>query len=187
MRTFLPEKHLLSYLEAIMRVYNRLGRRDNKYKARIKILVADDSDAFRRQIEEEWAKSDKNRLDAPIEEVLRIRRHFAPPKFEKVSAISAVLDAARADAQFDRWVTTNVLDHRQPGYAIVNVSLKPIGLPPGDISADQMDAVAGLAERYSFDEARATHEQNLCLPHVKRTISSPSGGRSGAPASRPPI
>ncbi|MFZ5618871.1 MAG: nitrite/sulfite reductase [Pseudomonadota bacterium] len=169
LRAFLPEKHLISYLEAIMRVYNRLGRRDNKYKARIKILVGEDFEAFRCQVEAEWAKSDKDRLDFPLEEILRIRRHFASPKFEKLSAVSSALDAARErDADFDRWVATNVVAHRQPGYAIANISLKPIGRPPGDISADQLDAIADLADRFSFDEARATHEQNLTLPHVKK-------------------
>jgi sulfite reductase (NADPH) hemoprotein beta-component len=168
-REFLPEAHLLSYLEAVMRVYNRFGRRDNKYKARIKILVAVDPEEFRRQVEEEWAKSDKDRLDATIEEVLRIRRHFAPPRFERTSSAAPSLAAERADnAAFNRWVSTNVVEHRQQGYAIANISLKPIGLAPGDISADQMDAVADIAERYSFDEVRATHEQNLCLPHVKK-------------------
>ncbi len=169
-RAFLPEKHLTSYLEAIMRVYNRLGRRDNIYKARIKILVAADGiDEFRRQVEEEWATSDKERLDVPIDEILRIRRHFAPPKFERLPEQSALLDAARKENEaFNRWVETNVLVHRQPGYAIANISLKAIGEAPGDISAAQLDIVADLAERYSFDEARATHEQNLCLPHVKK-------------------
>ncbi len=168
-REFLPEAHLLSYLEAVMRVYNRFGRRDNKYKARIKILVAVDPEEFRRQVEEEWAKSDKDRLDATIEEVLRIRRHFAPPRFERASSAAPTLAAERADnAAFDRWVSTNVVEHRQQGYAIANISLKPIGLAPGDITADQMEAVADIAERYSFDEVRATHEQNLCLPHVRK-------------------
>ncbi len=168
-RAFLPEIHLISYLEAIMRVYNRLGRRDNKYKARIKILVADDVEAFRRAVEEEWEKSDRPRLDFPLEEIMRVRRHFAPPRFEKLTEESASLDRARRDnADFDRWVATNVASHRQPGYAIANISLKPIGKPPGDITADQLEAVANIAERYSFDEARATHEQNLCLPHVRK-------------------
>ena len=168
-RAFLPEKRLISYLEAILRVYNRLGRRDNKYKARIKILVADDTDEFRRMVETEWEKSDRDRLDFPFEEIQRIRRHFAPPRFERLAETSASLDAARAaHSAFDRWVNTSAAAHRQPGYAIANISLKPIGKPPGDISADQMVAVADLAERYSFDEVRATHEQNLCLPHVKK-------------------
>ncbi|NWG91678.1 MAG: nitrite/sulfite reductase [Parvularculaceae bacterium] len=168
-REFLPERHLLSYLEAVMRIYNRLGRRDNKYKARVKILVAEDAAEFRRMVEDEWARSDKDSLDAPLDEIRRIRRHFTPPKFDRLAAESEAFDAARAARpEFDRWVKTNVLPHRQRGYAIVLISLKPIGKPPGDISARQMDAVADLAERYSFDEIRATHEQNLCLPHVRK-------------------
>ncbi len=168
-RAFLPERHLLSYLEAILRVYNRHGRRDNKYKARIKILVALDVEDFRRQVEEEWAKSDIDRLDAPLEELLRIRRHFASPKFEKLNFVSERLETARREnVDFNRWVSLNVAPHRQQGYAIANISLKPIGKPPGDISADQMDTVADLADRFSFDEVRATHEQNLCLPHVRK-------------------
>ena len=168
-RAFLPEKHLLSYLEAIMRVYNRHGRRDNKYKARIKILVAVSVEDFKNQVESEWLKSDRGRLDAPLDELLRIRRHFAPPKFEKLPEESSAFAVARRnDAPFELWASVNVKRHRQPGYAIVNVSLKPIGKPPGDISAAQMEAVADLAERYSFDEVRATHEQNLCFPHVRK-------------------
>jgi sulfite reductase (NADPH) hemoprotein beta-component len=169
-RDFLPERHLISYLEAILRVYNARGRRDNKYKARIKILVASDTiEKFRREVEEEWEASDKEFLDWPAAELIRIRRHFAPPAFERLPDESASLDAARAaDGQFDRWVRQNVAAHREPGYAIAQISLKPIGRPPGDISADQLDVVADLAERYSFDEARAAHEQNLLLPHVRK-------------------
>jgi sulfite reductase (NADPH) hemoprotein beta-component len=169
-RAFLPERHLISYLEAILRVYNARGRRDNRYKARIKILVASDTiDEFRAQVEAEWEASDKARIDWPAEELLRIRRHFAPPAFERLPAESPRLAEARAaNAAFDKWVMRNVAAHREPGYAIAQISLKPIGKPPGDISADQLDAVAALAERYSFDEARATHEQNLLLPHVKK-------------------
>ncbi|MFN3958387.1 MAG: nitrite/sulfite reductase [Parvularculaceae bacterium] len=169
-REFLPERHLISYLEAIMRVYNARGRRDNKYKARIKILVASDAiDSFRREVEEEWEASGKEGLDWPAEEVIRIRTHFTPPAFERLPGRSAALEAARAsDPAFDRWVRQNVAAHRAPGYAIAQISLKPIGRPPGDITADQLGAVADLAERYSFDEARATHEQNLLLPHVKQ-------------------
>ncbi len=169
-RAFLPEHNLISYLEAVLRVYNRRGRRDNKYKARIKILVAaDTAEEFRRQVEEEWEASDKALLDWPLEELLRIRRHFTPPAFERLPADSARLDEAiRDNPGFGRWVRQNVAPHREQGYAIAQISLKPIGRPPGDISAAQMDAVAALAERYSFDEARATHEQNLVLPHVKK-------------------
>jgi sulfite reductase (NADPH) hemoprotein beta-component len=169
-RDFLPERHLLSYLEAVMRVYNTQGRRDNKYKARIKILIASESaEGFRQAVEAEWEKSDRAGVDLPAEEVARIRHHFAPPHFEKLPQDSRALDAARASSKgFDRWVLTNVLPHRIAGYAIANISLKSIGAAPGDISADQMDVVADLAERFSFDEARATHEQNLCLPHVRK-------------------
>ncbi|MDZ7629604.1 MAG: nitrite/sulfite reductase [Parvularculaceae bacterium] len=169
-RAFLPERHLISYLEAILRVYNRRGRRDNKYKARIKILVAADTiEEFRRQVDEEWEASDKGRLDWPPGEILRIRRHFAPPAFDNAPQESGALDAARAEnARFDNWVRVNAAPHRERGYAIAQISLKPIGRPPGDISADQLDVVADLAERYSFDEARATHEQNLVLPHVRK-------------------
>mgnify|MGYP002784943568 CR=1 FL=1 len=169
-RAFLPERHLISYLEAILRVYNARGRRDNKYKARIKILVASDTiDEFRAQVEAEWEASDKARIDWPAEELLRIRRHFAAPAFERLPAESPRLAEARAaNAAFDQWVRQNVAAHREPGYAIAQISLKPIGKSPGDITADQLDAVAALAERYSFDEARATHEQNLLLPHVKK-------------------
>ncbi len=168
-RDFLPKEELLSYLEAILRVYNRLGRRDNKYKARIKILVNDMKPAdFAGLVEEEWAQIDKDKIDLPQEEIQRIRQYFAPPAFEETAAESVSLNAARVqNASFDAWVRRNVVEHRQPGYAIVNISLKPIGKPPGDITADQLEAVADLAEKYSFDEARATHEQNLCLPHVK--------------------
>ncbi len=169
-REFLPERHLISYLEAILRVYNARGRRDNKYKARIKILVASDTiGEFRAQVEAEWEASDKPRIDWPAEELLRIRRHFAPPAFERLPAESARLGEARAaDSSFDKWVRRNIAAHREPGYAIAQISLKPIGRPPGDIAADQLDVVAALAERYSFDEARATHEQNLLLPHVRK-------------------
>lgn len=169
-RAFLPERHLISYLEAVLRVYNRRGRRDNKYKARIKILVAaDTADDFRRQVEQEWEGSDKARIDWPATELLRIRQHFAAPAFEKLSDQSEQLNQARMRTpDFDRWVSQNTLPHRVSGYSIAQISLKPIGGPPGDISADQMDAVAALAERYSFDEVRATHEQNLVLPHVRK-------------------
>ncbi len=169
-RDFLPKEHLLSYLEAIMRVYNLEGRRDNIYKARIKILVnSEGAEGFRTQVENEWSKIDKKSIDLPREEIERIRRYFAPPLFEKLGDDSIALNSAAAtDKEFARWISINTAAHKQPGYIIVNVSLKPPGKPPGDISAEQMEAVAGIAERYSFDELRATHEQNLVLPHVKK-------------------
>ncbi|MCB9955773.1 MAG: nitrite/sulfite reductase [Caulobacterales bacterium] len=169
-RDFLPKEHLLSYLEAILRVYNLLGRRDNAYKARIKIQVnAEGIDAFRGMVEEEWARIKDSGVDLPREEIERIRRYFAPPPFEKLPRESTAFnDAAASDKGFARWARVNTVAHKQPGYAIVNISLKPPGKPPGDISDEQMEAAAHIAERYSFDELRVTHEQNICLPHVKK-------------------
>ncbi|MEZ5981614.1 MAG: nitrite/sulfite reductase [Parvularculaceae bacterium] len=169
-RDFLPKEHLLSYLEAILRVYNLLGRRDNAYKARIKIQVnAEGIDAFRGMVEEEWARIKDSGVDLPREEIERIRRYFAPPPFEKLPRESTAFnDAVTSDKGFARWARVNTVAHKQPGYAIVSISLKPPGKPPGDISDEQMEAAAHIAERYSFDELRVTHEQNICLPHVKK-------------------
>ena len=169
-RDFLPKEHLLSYLEAILRVYNLEGRRDNLYKARIKILVnAVGAERFRELVEAEWAAMAKTGVDLPAEEMARIRAYFAPPAFEAPSGDGVALEAQRAaDPDFDRWLRANTVAHKAPGYAIVNISLKPIGGIPGDASDAQMEAVADLAERYSHDEIRVTHEQNLVLPHVKR-------------------
>ena len=164
-RDELPEEDMLSYLEAILRVYNLLGRRDNKFKARIKILVHEiGAAAFSAQVEEEWQRIRDGALKLPADEVKRIDAYFAPPAFERRPAKVAL---RTPDRPFDRWVTRNTHTHRQPGYAIVTISLKPIGGVPGDASAEQMDAIADLAERYSFDEVRVTHEQNLVLPHVR--------------------
>ena len=164
-RDELPEEDLLSYLEAILRVYNLQGRRDNKYKARIKILVHEvGAAAFSAQVEEEWQRIRDGALKLPEAEIKRIDAYFTPPAFDKRPAKVAL---RAPDRPFDRWVTRNTHTHKQPGYAIVTISLKPIGGIPGDASADQMDAVADLAEKYSFDEVRVTHEQNLVLPHVR--------------------
>jgi len=164
-RDDLPEADLLSYLEAVLRIYNLHGRRDNKYKARIKILVHEmGAAAFSAQVEEEWQRIREGALKLPEHEIRRIEAYFAPPAFARTPAKIALRGPDRA---FDRWVTRNTHTHKQPGYAIVTISLKPIGGVPGDASADQMDAVANLAERYSFDEVRVTHEQNLVLPHVR--------------------
>jgi sulfite reductase (NADPH) hemoprotein beta-component len=167
-REHLPVGRLLSYLQAILRVYNRHGRRDNSNKARIKILVAQlGIEEFARQVEAEWALTDGSAVDLPDIELARVRGYFATP-FEPLSPASAVFDAARAsDPAFARFVRNNVSAHRQPGYAIVDVALKAPGETPGDCSAEQMDAVADLAERYGLGEIRVTHEQNLVLPHVK--------------------
>jgi sulfite reductase (NADPH) hemoprotein beta-component len=164
-RDELPEEDLLSYLEAILRVYNLQGRRDNKFKARIKILVHEiGAAAFSAQVEAEWQRIRDGALKLPEAEIRRIDAYFAPPAFDKRPAKVAL---RAPDRPFDRWVTRNTYTHKQHGYAIVTISLKPIGGIPGDASADQMDAVADLAEKYSFDEVRVTHEQNLVLPHVR--------------------
>jgi sulfite reductase (NADPH) hemoprotein beta-component len=166
-RDDLPEADLLSYLEAILRVYNLYGRRDNIHKARIKILVHDlGPDAFAREVEEEWQRIRGGALKLPEAEVRRIVAYFAPPPFARRPVKAALRPA---DRTFDRWVGRNTHAHKQPGYAIVTISLKPIGGVPGDASAGQMDAIADLAERYSFDEVRITHEQNLVLPHVAKS------------------
>jgi sulfite reductase (NADPH) hemoprotein beta-component len=171
-REFLPTRHLLSYLQAILRVYNRYGRRDNIWKARIKILVASlGAEEFARQVEAEWAAMVENGeaegINLPAAELARIREAFGAPPFRTLPAASEAFEAARAaDPAFARFVRHNVLPHKVPGYAIVNVSLKVPGEVPGDCSAEQMEMMADLAERYSFDEARVHYEQNMILPHV---------------------
>ena len=167
---FVPKAKLLAYLEAVMRVYNMLGRRDNSYKARIKILVHETGqEEMQRLVEEEFAKIDASQmLTVPQEEIDRISAYFAAPAFETLSATSdAFTQALAEDTDFARFVRANVVAHKQAGYAIVNISLKPIGGVPGDATDAQMDVIADLAENYSFDEVRVTHEQNLVLPHVK--------------------
>ena len=169
-RDFVPAPELLSYLEAILRIYNLHGRRDNKYKARIKILVHDLGAAeFTRLVEAEWAAIRDGALTLPVEEIARIRAFFAPPPYAAVETPVRSFEAARFEHRdFARWVRSNTAAHRQPGHAIVTLSLKPIGGIPGDATADQMDGVADLADRYSFGEIRVTHEQNLVLPHVRQ-------------------
>ena len=165
----LPVGRLLSYLEAVLRVYNRHGRRDNSYKARIKILVAAlGAEEFGRQVEAEWLQIDPALTDLPDTELARIRGHFAPPAFATLPRVSAAFEAAKAaDPALARFARNNVSAHKQAGYGIVDISLKAPGETPGDASAEQMEAVADLAERYGFGEIRVTHEQNLVLPHVK--------------------
>jgi sulfite reductase (NADPH) hemoprotein beta-component len=168
-REFLPAARLMSYLEAILRVYNRHGRRDNMFKARIKILVAAlGHEEFARQVEAEWEKIDGDKVDLPDIELARIRAAFAPLSFESLPVTSERFDKARAaDPAFARFFRNNVKPHKKPGYSIVEVSLKAIGETPGDASAEQMELLADLAERYSLDDIRVTHAQNLVLPHVK--------------------
>jgi sulfite reductase (NADPH) hemoprotein beta-component len=161
---FVPASELLSYLEAALRVYNRYGRRDNIYKARIKILVHDLGAAeYARQVAEEHAALKALDLDPPAAELDRIAAMFAPPAFER----DLPDHPDRADPDFAVWLDQNVSAHRAPGYAIVTISLKPVGGIPGDASAEQIDVMADLAERYSFDELRVTHAQNIVLPHVR--------------------
>jgi sulfite reductase (NADPH) hemoprotein beta-component len=163
-RDFVTADDLMSYLEAALRVYNRYGRRDNIYKARIKILLHEiGPDEYRRQVEEEFLAVKQLGLDPPRAELDRITAMFAPPAFEA----GAQTDIDRSDPDFAVWLDQNVVAHKQPGYAIVNVSLKPAGGIPGDASADQIDLLADLAERLSFNELRVTHAQNIVLPHVR--------------------
>ncbi len=162
---FVRAEDLLSYVEACLRVYNRYGRRDNIYKARIKILVHEiGADAYRDQVAEEFIHVKKLGIDPPIAEFDRISAFFAPPAFE--TGLSGEID--RSDPDFAVWLDQNVKPHKQAGYAIVNISLKPIGGIPGDASSAQIDVMAELAERYSFDELRVTHAQNIVLPHVAK-------------------
>ncbi|WP_309629031.1 nitrite/sulfite reductase [Brevundimonas sp.] len=164
-----PAKDILAYLTAILRAWNLLGRRDNIHKARIKILVASlGIDAFRDEVDRHFATLRREDLRIPDEEVARIRAYFAPPAFELLPKASDAFDSlVLANRDFSRFARNNVRRHKQSGYAAVIVSLKPRGGVPGDVTADQMDAVADLATRYSFDEVRAAYEQNLVLPHVK--------------------
>ena len=166
--SFVPNEHLLAYLESIMRVYNRYGRRDNKFKARIKILVHEEGlETIKGQVENEFAQVRGGVLTLPQEELDRITTYFAPPEFveQKATKIDVAYESI-IDPAYGRWLDNNINSHRQPGYASVTISLKPIGGAPGDATDKQMDVVADLAERYSFDELRVTHEQNLVLPHV---------------------
>ncbi len=167
-RDFLPEADLLAYTDAILRVYNLEGRRDNKFKARIKILVHEKGESeMREAVEAEFAAHNRQGLNLPADEVARINAYFALPALEAKKAVSDRVERRRAkDAKFSNFLQCNVSPHKVEGYAIVTISLKPIGGVPGDATADQMDAVADLAEDYSSDELRVSHEQNLVLPHV---------------------
>jgi sulfite reductase (NADPH) hemoprotein beta-component len=170
-RKWLAPEHLLSYVEAILRVYNMLGRRDNIHKARIKIIVNQMGiDKYRELVDKEWELTKNGVLKVPDEELARIDAYFAPPAYETLPDLAAELAAARkADRAFDRWMRGNVVEHKMPGYAIVNVSLKAPGRVPGDITAEKMEAVADVADRYSFGEIRVSHRQNLVLVDVKQS------------------
>jgi len=169
-REWLDPEHLLSYLEAILRVYNFDGRRDNKYKARIKILVHQiGTEEFRRRVDAEWDKIRDGALKLPEAEIDRINDYFAPPAYETLQDSPPELNTSQEqDSDFVTWVNANIAAHKRSGYAIVNISLKSTKRPPGDMTADQMDGIAALADQYSFGELRVNHRQNLVLPDVKQ-------------------
>ncbi|MBB4860201.1 sulfite reductase (NADPH) hemoprotein beta-component [Novosphingobium chloroacetimidivorans] len=164
-REFVPLDQLITYSEACLRVYNRYGRRDNKYKARIKILVHElGKDEYTRQVEEEFQHLLSQGIEPPIAELERIKQYFVDPAFE--TGLSDELDLS--DPDFRLWVERNTEAHKQAGYVIATVSLKPVGGIPGDATADQIRLMADLARDYSFDELRVTHAQNIVFPHVKK-------------------
>jgi len=161
---FVKADDLLSYLEACLRVYNRYGRRDNIYKARIKILIHEiGADEYRRQVAAEFAHVKTLGIDPPLAELERITAFFAAPAYDAPD-----VEPDRNDPDFAVWLDQNVKPHKQAGYAIVNISLKPIGGIPGDATSQQIDVMADLAEKYSFDELRVTHAQNIVLPYVAK-------------------
>ena len=170
-RAWLPKGELLSYIEAVMRVYNLYGRRDNKYKARIKILLHEEGDdVFRKMVDEEYEKvkaaGGVSHL-VPEKEIARIETYFAPPIYDALPDEDAQLTQhLRANSKMARWYEVNCAKHKQQGYTIVNISLKPEGGIPGDATSDQMRAVAGIADKFSLSEIRVSHAQNLVLPYV---------------------
>lgn len=172
-RDFLPEQHILTYLEAILRIYNQLGRRDNKYKARIKILVrALGPEVFAAKVEQEWQHLKDSPSTLTLAEIERAKGFFTQPAYETVNdaALSAELEKhAEQETAFKHWLARNVRPHKIPGYAAVTVSLKPAGIAPGDITDQQLEQLADLAEQYSFGEIRTTHEQNVVLADVCKT------------------
>ncbi len=170
-REFLPWQHLLTYLDAILRVYNRYGRRDNIHKARIKILVKERGpDTFRDEVEAEWAHIKDGPATLTPEEIARVEARFARPQYVALpDSDPSLRQKLAADRAFARWHQRNVHPHKQPGYAAVTLSLKKTGVPPGDATADEMDAIAALADRHSFGGLRVTHEQNLVFADVRKS------------------
>ena len=168
-KPFVSRRDVLSYIEAILRVYNQYGRRDNIYKARIKILVHElGIEQFAREVEDEWLTIKDGQLALDEAVIDDIRSRFKYPAYEKLTDNPDELKQALADPAFKAWYRNSVSHHRVPGYGIVTLSLKPVGAPPGDATAEQMDAIADLADRYAFGELRVGHEQNLCLPTVAK-------------------
>lgn len=170
-KEFLPEKHLLTYLDAVLRVYNLNGRRDNKYKARIKILVkALGVEAFAEKVDAEWQHLKDGPGTLTQEEIDRIKGHFVAPNYETLDANNPELDNQLAENKaFSNWYNRNVSQHKINGYSIVTLTLKKLGTPPGDLTDKQLDVVADLADKYSFGEVRNTHEQNIVLADVKQS------------------
>ncbi|HUF72752.1 MAG TPA: nitrite/sulfite reductase [Gammaproteobacteria bacterium] len=169
-RAWIEPEHILSYVEAILRVYNIHGRRDNIHKARIKIIVNQMGiEKYRELVEAEWQRVKDGPLAVPDEEIERIERYFAPPRYETLEdETDSLAEKRAAHRAFDRWIRINTAEHKVPGYVIVNVPLKVLGKPPGDIDADTMDAVADLADRYTFGEIRINHRQNLAFVDVRQ-------------------
>jgi len=169
-RDWLPQRDLLPYLEACLRIYNLYGRRDNKYKARIKILVHElGIEDYKAQVEAEFERLDGQTIAPDTAEIARIDHYFTPPDYQTSADESVLLERMkREDPGFAAWLERNVHPHRQPGYAIATISLKPIGGAPGDATAEQMRAMAAIAEAHSMDELRITHEQNVVLPNIRK-------------------
>jgi sulfite reductase (NADPH) hemoprotein beta-component len=167
-RPFLEKRHLLSYLEAVLRIYNLYGRRDNKYKARIKILLKETGvEDFTRQVEAEWEQI-REGMELDDHEIARVARHFLPPPYDREAAAEAGVEQhASSNKAFAAWLKRNTMAHKVAGYSVVFVSLKASGIAPGDMTAEQMHSVAELADRYSFGEIRVTHTQNLVLADVR--------------------
>ena len=172
-REFLPWQHLITYLDAILRVYNQLGRRDNKYKARIKILVrAMGVEAFSAKVEEEWQRLQDGEATLTNEYVASVKKDFTLPNYKALDELSAnaeLKSIADSNTAFSHWLNANTSPHRQAGYSAVTISLKPTGVPPGDVTDEQLEALADLADEYAFGELRATHQQNVVLADVEKT------------------
>ena len=168
-KDFLDPKHLLTYTEAILRVYNRYGRRDNRYKARIKILVrAMTPEGFREKVEVEWASIKNGPGTLTLQEINRAKSSFSPPKYDVLTDINPEETLISDSEAFKNWLKQNVLVHKIPGYAIVNLAIKATGVAPGDMTDEQMELVADLADAFSLGELRVTHEQNITLADVKQ-------------------
>jgi sulfite reductase (NADPH) hemoprotein beta-component len=172
-REFLQKEHLLTYLDAVLRIYNQYGRRDNKYKARIKILVrAMGVESFADKVEAEWARLKDGPATLTDEEIIKVKSYFTEPAYQTIDAgdASAALEAqASENKAFANWLKRNVLEHKKDGYSVVNLSLKPTGIAPGDVTDKQLEIIADLADNYSFGEIRNTHEQNIVLADVAKS------------------